>query len=60
VHLAAAARAAAAVDGRDFATPDDVSALALPILAHRVISAAGADTREIIDEIVSATRVRTG
>lgn len=60
VHLAAAARAAAAVDGRDFATPDDVSALALPILTHRVIGAAGADTREIIDEIVSATRVRTG
>jgi len=60
VHLAAAARAAAAVDGRDFATPDDVAALALAILSHRVIAAAGADTTEILREIATSTRVRTG
>lgn len=60
VHLAAAARAAAAVDGRDFATPDDVADLAPSILGHRVIAAAGADTPEILREIITTTRVRTG
>jgi MoxR-like ATPase len=35
--LAAAARATAALDGRDYAIPDDVKALALPLLRHRVI-----------------------
>jgi MoxR-like ATPase len=32
-----ASRAAAAIDGRDFVTPDDVKALAVPILAHRLM-----------------------
>lgn len=31
------ARAAAALDGRDFVTPDDVKALALPVLNHRIM-----------------------
>ncbi|GAC1311709.1 MAG: MoxR family ATPase [Vulcanimicrobiaceae bacterium] len=35
--LLAAARAAAAIDGRDFATPDDVKAVAMLVLAHRLI-----------------------
>ncbi|MEM8936570.1 MAG: MoxR family ATPase [Pseudomonadota bacterium] len=35
--LAAAARARAALDGRDYAIPDDVKMLALPALRHRVI-----------------------
>ena len=35
--LASAARARAALDGRDYAIPDDVKALALPLLRHRVI-----------------------
>jgi MoxR-like ATPase len=37
VMLAGAARARAALDGRDYAIPDDVKALALPVLRHRVI-----------------------
>jgi len=36
-QLALAARARAALDGRDYALPDDVKALALPLLRHRVI-----------------------
>jgi len=40
--LAAAARARAALDGRDYAIPDDVKALALPLLRHRVILSAAA------------------
>ena len=37
VHLLRAAKASAALDGRDFVTPDDVKALAAPVLRHRVI-----------------------
>jgi MoxR-like ATPase len=37
VHLLAAAKAAARLRGRDFVTPDDVGALALPVLAHRLV-----------------------
>lgn len=35
--LAGAARARAALDGRDYVVPDDVKALASPVLRHRVI-----------------------
>jgi len=35
--LLLASRAAAAVQGRDFVTPDDIKALALPVLEHRMI-----------------------
>jgi MoxR-like ATPase len=34
--LAGAARARAALDGRDYVIPDDVKALAAPVLRHRV------------------------
>jgi MoxR-like ATPase len=34
--LLLASRAAAAIDGRDFVTPDDVKSLAIPVLAHRL------------------------
>jgi len=35
--LLLASRAAAALDGRDFVTPDDVKTLALPVLTHRLL-----------------------
>lgn len=35
--LLLASRAAAALDGRDFVTPDDVKTLALPVLTHRLM-----------------------
>jgi len=35
--LLLASRAAAAIDGRDYVTPDDIKALARPALAHRII-----------------------
>ena len=41
--LATAARAHAALAGRDFAIPDDVKRLAGPCLAHRVVLAPGAE-----------------
>lgn len=37
VHLLQAARAHALLAGRDHALPDDVQALAVPVLAHRVL-----------------------
>ena len=43
VHLLRAAKAAAAIDGRDFATPDDVKSLATPTLRHRVVLKAEAE-----------------
>jgi len=41
--LATAARARAALDGRDFVIPDDVKNLALPTLRHRVLLSPAAD-----------------
>ena len=41
--LALASRARAALDGRDYAIPDDVKALALPALRHRVMLSPAAE-----------------
>src|SRR5579862_605523 len=41
--LAAAARAAAVLEGREFVIPDDVKALWKPLLRHRVVLAASAE-----------------
>jgi MoxR-like ATPase len=35
--LLLSSRAAAALSGRDFVTPDDIKAMALPVLGHRII-----------------------
>ena len=58
--LAAAARARAALEGRDFAIPDDVKALAVPALRHRVVATARADIEgfaaaKVLREIVERT-----
>jgi MoxR-like ATPase len=37
IHFTRAARAHAIVEGRDYATPDDVKAVAVNVLSHRVI-----------------------
>ena len=51
--LAVASRARAALDGRDYVVPDDVKALALPVLSHRVIlsPAAEIDGRKAVDVV---------
>jgi MoxR-like ATPase len=43
VHLLRAAKASAAIEGRDFATPDDVKSLATPTLRHRLVLKAEAE-----------------
>jgi len=57
-----AAQAKAALEGRDFALPDDVKALAPATLAHRLIVSPAArirnvDTRQIIREILDTVPV---
>jgi len=41
--LASAARAAAAINGRDYVIPDDVKFIAAPALRHRIVLAPGAE-----------------
>jgi MoxR-like ATPase len=52
--LALAARARAILEGRDYAIPDDVKALALPALRHRVILSPGAEIEgRHVDQVVA-------
>jgi MoxR-like ATPase len=37
LHLLRASRARAAMSGRDYVIPDDIQALAVPVLAHRLL-----------------------
>ena len=54
IMLLRASRALAASEGRDFVVPDDVKALAIPVLAHRVIvTADAAMSGRISDHILS-------
>ena len=60
--LVRASQALAAVNGREFVTPDDVRAMTEPVLAHRVISTAeaellGKSTSELIAAIVESVPV---
>ncbi|MFF5172075.1 AAA family ATPase [Micromonospora sp. NPDC000089] len=54
LQLLRTARAVAALEGRDFVLPDDLQALAVPVLAHRIIPTADAQlARRTTDAIVS-------
>lgn len=62
IGLLVAAQVAAAIDGRDFATPDDVKDVAPLVLAHRVIVHAHAEIEglsagEVIDGILASVPV---
>ncbi|GGO81814.1 AAA family ATPase [Wenjunlia tyrosinilytica] len=62
LHLVRAARAAAALDGRDFVLPDDIQTLAGPVLAHRLLPTAQAQLgrrtpEQVVVEIVQRTPV---
>ena len=57
-----ASQARAALDGRDFVTPDDVKVLASPVLSHRLIVASNARLRgrtagQIVREILAGIPV---
>jgi len=59
------AQARAGIAGRDFVLPDDIKALAIPTLAHRVILGPGArlrdlSTTQVVEEILYAIPVPGG
>lgn len=60
--LLLSSRAAAALDGRDFVTPDDIKALAVPVLGHRIIvrpeyEIEGLTVAEVIGQILQEVTV---
>ncbi|MFD6532199.1 AAA family ATPase [Streptomyces sp. NPDC060184] len=64
LHLLRAAKASAALGGRDYALPDDVQALAVPVLAHRLLPTAQAQlnrrtAEQVVAEILQRTPVPT-
>jgi MoxR-like ATPase len=52
LQLAAATRGFAAAQGRDYATPDDVKAVATAALAHRLVLKAGSNARSSAEDAV--------
>jgi MoxR-like ATPase len=70
LQLVRAAKARAALDGRDFVLPDDIDALAIPVFGHRLIAArragagssvlSGGSVPDIIARIVADTPVSLG
>lgn len=52
LSLMRAVRAYAALDGRDYATPDDVKALVIPALAHRIVLEPEAELDGVTQETI--------
>ncbi|RAY16612.1 ATPase [Actinomadura craniellae] len=64
LHLVRAARALAALEERDYVVPDDIQALAVPVLAHRLLPTAEAQVErrlpeQVVREIVDRLPVPT-
>ena len=64
LHLLRASRAHAALAGRDHVLPDDVQALVVPVLAHRIIPTgetqlARRSTADVLHELVRRVPVRS-
>ncbi len=62
LNLSHAARSLAALSGRDFVLPDDVKALTVPVLAHRLLLKPEARIKQVssaglVEEIVSTVAV---
>ncbi len=62
LHLIRAAKASAAIDGRDYVLPDDVHALARPVLTHRLLpgveaAMGGRSAASILDNIIASVPV---
>ncbi len=60
--LMKASKAIAALNGRDFVTPDDIQRIAYPVLNHRVIltperEMEGYQSRDVLDEIIKKLEV---
>ena len=57
LSLLRAARAAAFLAGRDYVLPDDLKALAVPVLAHRLVMNGAVDARTFLAGVVAKTPV---
>lgn len=62
LQLVRAAKASAALDGRDYVIPDDVRSLAVPVLAHRLLLTAEAQiarrtSSSVVESMVSSTPI---
>jgi MoxR-like ATPase len=65
LHLVRAAKARAAIKGRDYVLPDDVRALTQSVLAHRLLpnveaAMSGRSTTSILDAVIDAVPVPEG
>jgi MoxR-like ATPase len=61
IGMGAAARATAAIAGRDYVVPDDVKGVAVPVLSHRMVLTADASLRDatavtIIEAVLEQTQ----
>ena len=55
------ARARAVIDGRSYTTPDDIKAIAVPALAHRIVLrpeiwVRGGNATEVVDEVLDSVQ----
>jgi MoxR-like ATPase len=62
IMLLRAARSTAAAEGRDYVIPDDVKALVIPVMAHRILVAAdaamtGRTSRGVLEEVLQQVPV---
>jgi MoxR-like ATPase len=62
LHLMAAARWLAALDGRDYVTPDDVVRVLHPVVCHRLVLAPeveldGLSAAEVMDRVAATIPV---
>jgi MoxR-like ATPase len=62
IHLLVAAKAMAALRGRDFTTPDDVKSMAYPVLRHRIILRPDAELEglthdQVIRKVIDGVKV---
>ncbi len=65
LHLVRAAKATAAMQGRDYVLPDDVRRLAQPVLAHRLLPSveaamSGRSTSSILEAVLESVPVPEG
>jgi MoxR-like ATPase len=65
LQLLRTARAAAALAGRDHVLPDDVQAMAVPVLAHRLLltpdaALARRDTQRVVTDLLATVPVHRG
>jgi len=62
IAILRASKAFAAINGRDFVTPEDIKKVTIPVLQHRVIvtperEMEGLNSKQIIEQIIEAIEI---